>query len=35
VSKQWKARGMTFLSCKADLEIFREGANALSQALRG
>ncbi len=35
VSKQWQARGMTFLSCLGDLEMLRNSAYALNKALRG
>jgi 2-keto-3-deoxy-L-rhamnonate aldolase RhmA len=34
VSKQWQARGMTFLSCLGDLEMLRNAAYALNKALR-
>ena len=32
--KRWRARGMTFLSCMADLEMLRNSARALNAALR-
>jgi 2-keto-3-deoxy-L-rhamnonate aldolase RhmA len=35
VVKQWESRGMTFLSCLGDLEMLRNAAYALNQALRG
>jgi len=35
VIKQWQAKGMTFLSCMGDLEMLRNSAYALNQALRG
>ena len=35
VVKQWQSRGMTFLSCQGDLEMLRNSAYALNQALRG
>jgi 2-keto-3-deoxy-L-rhamnonate aldolase RhmA len=34
IVKQWQARGMTFLSCLADLEMLRNSAYALNKALR-
>ena len=32
--KRWQARGMTFLSCMGDLEMLRNSARALNEALR-
>lgn len=32
--KQWRARGMTLLSCLTDLEMMRNAAHALRAALR-
>ena len=32
--KRWQSRGMTFLSCMGDLEMLRNSAHALNEALR-